>query len=123
MHRNGILHLILVLPDGTRSLIPAAWTDLGPSLSDQHSSVTIGSLPDLLHARKVVDSLLRKLDSSEQITSKEERKRATATAPLARGGTTEHLGKLRLRDPKNGHQYTVEADRQGGSSGAPGGKP
>jgi hypothetical protein len=123
MHRNGILLLILVLPDGTRSLIPAAWTDLEPSLSGQCSSVTIGSIPDLLHARKVVDSLLRKLDSSEQITSKEERERATATAPLAQGRPTEHLGKLRLRDPKNGHRHTVEADRQGGSSGTPGGKP
>ena len=27
-HRRGILVLTLVLPDGTRSLIPAAWTDL-----------------------------------------------------------------------------------------------
>jgi hypothetical protein len=27
-HRRSELHLTLVLPDGTRSLIPAAWTDL-----------------------------------------------------------------------------------------------
>jgi Family of unknown function (DUF5372) len=27
-HLQGQLHLLLVLPDGSRSLIPAAWTDL-----------------------------------------------------------------------------------------------
>jgi hypothetical protein len=27
-HRQGRLHLLLVLPDGSRSFIPAAWTDL-----------------------------------------------------------------------------------------------
>ena len=123
-HRNGILLLNLVLPDGSRSFIPAAWTDLElrPSLSGQQSSATIGSLPDLLHACKVVDSLLRKLDASEQITAMEERKHATATAPLARRGT-EHLGRTRFRNPKNGHRHTVETNRQGGSSGTPGGQP
>jgi hypothetical protein len=29
--RRGVLHLLLVLPDGSRSLIPAAWTDLEPA--------------------------------------------------------------------------------------------
>ena len=28
MHRHGSLELLLVLPDGTKSLIPAEWTDL-----------------------------------------------------------------------------------------------
>jgi len=53
------------------------------------TSATIGSLSHLLHARNVVDSLLRKIDSSEQvplIPSKEEIERATPTRPLARSG-------------------------------------
>ena len=31
MRRHCKLDLILVLPDGSRTLIPAAWTDLDPS--------------------------------------------------------------------------------------------
>src|SRR5215472_7776192 len=27
-HRKGQLHLVLILPDGSKSLIPADWTDL-----------------------------------------------------------------------------------------------
>ena len=136
-HRKGSLHLTLVLPDGSRSLIPAAWTDLDtnnlqtpPSDDRPSKSVTIGLLSNLLHARKVVDSLLRKLDASEQvptIPSKEERKRATPTAPLARSGKTapgtEPLGRPRPRDPSNDHRHTVQADQQGGLSKNSGGLP
>ena len=136
-HRKGSLYLTLVLPDGSRSLIPAAWTDLDtnnlqtpPSDDRQSKSVTIGSLFHLLHARNVVDSLLRKLDASEQaptIPSTEERKRATPTAPLARSGKTaprtEPLGRTRPRDPSNDHRHTVQADQQGGLSKNSGGLP
>src|SRR5207245_4621336 len=31
VHRQGRAHLLLVLPDGSRSLIPAEWTDLRSS--------------------------------------------------------------------------------------------
>ena len=76
-----MLQLTLVLPDGSRSLIPAAWTDLASPSDDRPSSGgVLGSLADLLHARKVVDSLLHKFDASEAtIPVKEERRRATAT--------------------------------------------
>ena len=54
-----------VLPDGTRSLIPAAWTDIKEQASDRPlgrandgSSTLLGSVLHLLHARKVVDALL-----------------------------------------------------------------
>src|SRR5271157_6372485 len=30
-HRKGRLHLVLILPDGSKSLIPADWTDLASS--------------------------------------------------------------------------------------------
>ena len=73
-HRGGILHLTLELPDGTRSLIPAAWTDL--SLNPAHnSSVTanvstsplLGSVSDLLRTGTIVDALLRRLDCTEPV--------------------------------------------------------
>ena len=32
MRRHGRLDLILVLPDGSKSLVPASWTDLDPQI-------------------------------------------------------------------------------------------
>jgi hypothetical protein len=128
-------YLALVLPDESRSLIPAAWTDLDMN-NFQHScsydgrslSAALGSLVHL--PRKVVDSLLRKIDASEQaptILSKEESKRATTTRPLARRGNTapgaEPLGRPRSRDAKNDHRHTVQIDQQGGLSKKSGGQP
>ena len=109
-HRKGVLLLNLILPDGSRSLIPASWTDLElrSPIAGHQPPATIGALPDLLHARKVVDSLLRKLDDSEQIISVEERKHAQATTPLARSRTTEHLGRSRSRNPKNGCCHRIK---------------
>ena len=62
IHRNGILHLTLVLPDGSRSLIPADWTDLNECNSTptgrRLASNVIATTSHLLHARKIVDALL-----------------------------------------------------------------
>src|SRR5712692_4805607 len=55
MHRHGALELVLVLPDGTRRLIPATWTDLEPTQQPEaHSTATLGALADLLSAGRVV---------------------------------------------------------------------
>jgi hypothetical protein len=52
---------VLILPDGSKSLIPASWTDFetttdvaidGPQL--------VGSLEELLRLRSLVDALLRR---------------------------------------------------------------
>lgn len=92
--RNGCLHLTLVLPDGTRSLIPASWTDMGKantwSETDASNPISLpailGSVSDLLCTRKVVDALLQKLAAKESAAnshSKEESNCAT-TGLLAR---------------------------------------
>ena len=63
MHRKGRLLLVLILPDGSKSLIPADWTDLAapaPSVGAP-AATTFGSLEHLLHARAVVDALLGRL--------------------------------------------------------------
>jgi hypothetical protein len=56
MHRHGRLELLLVLPDGSKSLIPAAWTDLpdADGEADGEVAATLGSLADLLAACAVV---------------------------------------------------------------------
>ncbi len=60
MRRHGKLDLLLVLPDGSKSLIPAAWTDLEPQDQERAQPETLGSVRDLLHARTVVDALLHR---------------------------------------------------------------
>ena len=62
--RRGTLLLLVVLPDGSRSLIPAGWTDWTQTAEDdslsrsEHHASSLASLADLLHARGIVDALL-----------------------------------------------------------------
>src|ERR1039458_3880336 len=56
LRRDGELQLTLVLPDGTRSLIPAAWTDLQTTQTPAHDGkppqpALLASCTQLLHAR------------------------------------------------------------------------
>ncbi len=57
MRRHGRLELILTLPDGSRSLIPAAWTDLEAPVEPARAG-TLALLDDLLGARRLLDGLL-----------------------------------------------------------------
>ena len=64
--RRGVLLLLAVLPDGSRSLIPASWTDWkAVEVTDErsnsgteHRKACLAPLTDLLHARAIVDALL-----------------------------------------------------------------
>ena len=61
MRRHGRLDLILVLPDGSKSLVPASWTDLDPQITGRPEPEPSGGLApvsQLLRARAVVDALL-----------------------------------------------------------------
>jgi len=61
MRRHGRLDLILVLPDGSKSLVPASWTDLDPQIAgrpEPEPSGGLASVSQLLRARAVVDALL-----------------------------------------------------------------
>ena len=47
--------MLLELPDGSKSLVPAAWTDAQPSSGDDAGPVaTLGSLADLLHVCELI---------------------------------------------------------------------
>lgn len=65
MHRHHSLELLLVLPDGSRSLIPAVWTDLDPP-SDEEGAGILASPSELMRARVVVDALLRRQAASDE---------------------------------------------------------
>src|SRR5271157_4701721 len=64
IRRRGVLLVLVVLPDGSRSLIPAEWTDWSPKQVERTSADDggdsdhdLGRLDDLLHLRKVIDAL------------------------------------------------------------------
>src|SRR5215468_8037130 len=62
--RRGTLLLLVVLPDGSRSLIPASWTDWNTGADGAPESAAVlhelcvAPLADLLRARVIVDALL-----------------------------------------------------------------
>jgi len=57
--------LLAILPDGSRSLIPAAWTDWAnhsaEALEEANGGDHLCAVSDLLKARAVVDALLGRL--------------------------------------------------------------
>lgn len=64
IRRRGIHYLLAVLPDGSRSLIPASWTDWNmepvrrtPPINTDGDANNLGRLGDLLRLRKLVDAL------------------------------------------------------------------
>src|SRR5579875_3946666 len=57
--RCGVMYLLLVMPDGSRSLIPAAWTGLDVSDAADGGGV-LASLDDLVRARRVLEPLLER---------------------------------------------------------------
>ena len=51
----------MVLPDGSKSLVPAAWTDTEASGADAAAlAATLGSLTDLLHVCELIAGLMQR---------------------------------------------------------------
>jgi hypothetical protein len=104
MRRHGRLELLLELPDGSKCLIPAAWTDLaGGDDGDCGQApvvATLGSLEDLLAASGLASALsARHLHGREkaarQPQSKEDPRAACAaeSAVGSRSGATPDAGR------------------------------
>jgi hypothetical protein len=73
------LYFVLILPDGSKSLIPADWTDYSAaSPSQTEEKQLIGSLEELLQLRFLADALLqRAATSATQFVSQQESHAAT----------------------------------------------
>jgi hypothetical protein len=91
MRRHGAVELLLVLPDGSKSLVPAAWTDADPSADAAASAVTLGSLSDLVQACDLVADLaerreLERRQAARKSPSKEDFHAACPAQSDARPG-------------------------------------
>jgi hypothetical protein len=62
LRHKGKAHFLLVLPDGSRSYIPVAWTDSAAATKHPQASCSIVAFAsDLLRLRERVDYLLRRI--------------------------------------------------------------
>ena len=59
MRRHGARELLVVLPDGSKRLVPASWTDLEPAAGAEAGDRpgTLGSVADLLGLSVLVSAL------------------------------------------------------------------
>jgi len=119
-HRHGRLYLLLILPDGSKSLIPADWTDVAPTEQPPGSACSrqipsLGSLEDLFHARAVVDALLNRLSSTQKqeansttkegiLAAKSDSLRPAAQGNLRMGNTRERTQSSRHRNSRKAHR-------------------
>src|SRR5271165_3348786 len=58
--RHDRLQLVVIIPDGSKSLIPAEWTSFKAAVDTRHGQQMIGSVDDLLRLRGLVDALQRR---------------------------------------------------------------
>jgi Family of unknown function (DUF5372) len=69
IRRRSVRLVLVILPNGTRSLIPAAWTDWNtesaePRTPTSHISPDLGRLDDLLRLRALINAFLSRPSES-----------------------------------------------------------
>jgi hypothetical protein len=105
--RRGELLLTLVLPDGTRSLVPAAWTDLHafqdtrPPDDKRSQPSSLASRAELLHARTIVTALLQRPDAANTALPSVSPECSHAAAELSRT-TAPAERRARVAQPRRG---------------------
>jgi hypothetical protein len=122
LRRHGRVELLLVLPDGSKSLVPAAWTDQADTEDVEEAAATLGSLTDLLHACAVLAALVpagarQDEQAARQSPSKEDNRAACAAQSDAGPGAGATPGPRRA-GPRTaagrGDRAADRPDRQGG---------
>ena len=119
--REGILHLTLILPDGTRSFVPAAWTNLhliSPEKSShppRPQSDRIATTTALLHVRKIVDALLGNIRSPEHTSQNashwenfHDKTTQSLVHPERTSTTSQHLENSRSATTKTNHRSSCQ---------------
>src|SRR5580692_2229088 len=112
VHRSGVALLLVVLPDGSRSLIPAGWTDLAampvaePAAATENGRLhSLARLVDFLHARTILDALLSRVPSPRpNPATTEESCRVTDSGASRAARAAGNAGRAaRPRSPRQSH--------------------
>jgi hypothetical protein len=119
LRRHGQAELLVVLPDGSKRMIPQTWTDAEPT-REGDAAATLGALGDLLAACALVSALSgndEEGQAARQSPCKEDDHAAYPTQSAAgavSGATPDRLGSpARVRD-RRGDPAAGRPDRQGG---------
>ena len=119
MRRGGRLELILVLPDGSHLMVPAAWTDLQATPGVAEAG-TLCSLDDLIAARRILEPVLERvvLAARDDRDSRIDRAAASGVGgePGARGGV---VGAGRRTAAADGDDAIGGVDRADGRRTSP----
>jgi hypothetical protein len=92
LRRHGGTELLVVLADGSKRLIPAAWTDAAPAHGDDDpgAAATLGTVSDLLAASALARGLSARQGAQQEQAARQspvkEDNRAACTAQSAAGG-------------------------------------
>ena len=78
------LQFVLILPDGSKSLVPADWTDFKTTSNMMHTPQLIGSPDDLMRLRGIVDALLRRSSCPPLTSGAGQESHATTDSELHR---------------------------------------
>lgn len=112
MRRHGRLDLILVLPDGSRSLVPASWTDFGADAAEP-SHEMLASLTDLQRLRVVIDGLVHRSRDATRDDVAPDQGEVVRAAPVTterRGGDPRGVDGPRDGKPRRGHRAVGPGD-------------
>lgn len=123
MMRKGQTQLLVLLPDGSKTLMPASWTDFasGGAKSEHSAPGVLGRLDDLVAIRALVDRLAQS-QAAQQSSHKEDNRAAQSAQSDARPDSSASRGadqpaprrSRRYGDNDLGRPDCKSSDGQGG---------
>jgi hypothetical protein len=134
MRRHGARELLVELPDGSKRLVPASWTDLDPAAGAEAGDGpgTLGSVADLLGLSVLVSALCARsrqegAQAARNPPAREDNRAACPAQSAAGAGSGATAGPDRPASPgrrRSGGRAAGGPDRQGARrrDGAGGGR-
>ena len=118
----GGLQFVLILPDGSKSMVSAEWTDFESDDCGPQTPQLVGSPHDLLRLRGLVDMLLRRAANLPVISGAGQESHATTESDIHRHPDSGDVpvGTTRRRAKADRHRDSGAPSRQSDSRRAPG---
>jgi hypothetical protein len=118
LRRHGAAELLVVLPDGSKRMIPQSWTDAEPA-GPGEPAATLGCITDLLAACVVVSALVDRgqEQAARQSPCKEDTHAACSAqsaAPAASDATPDSVGRPSRTGHRRGDPAAGRSDCQSG---------